>query len=234
VAGIPEAQAAGERFSVEVIPGVELSTSFGGGDGVHLLGYLVDIDHPLLLEGLAGYARAREERMERMIDRLRQIGAPVDPERVRSIAGQGTLGRPHLARALIEAGYATDLPDAFVRYLGWGKPAYVPRPLVAPGDAIALVRAAGGVTVLAHPYYLDGLENVLDRLVAAGLAGMEVDYGSYTPGQRDVLRDVAARRGLIATGGSDFHGLDVVGRDLGAVPVPLSAVTALRRASVAT
>lgn len=232
VAGIPEAKAAGDRLGVEVIPGVELSTSFGPGDGVHLLGYLVDIDHPLLLEGLAGYARAREERMERMIDRLRQIGAPVDPERVRSIAGQGTLGRPHLARALIEAGYVIDLPDAFARYLGWGKPAYVSRPLVAPHDAIALVRAAGGVTVLAHPFYLDGLEHVLDRLVPAGLAGMEVDYGSYTLEERDILRDVAARRGLVATGGSDFHGPDVAGRELGAVPVPLSAVAALRQAAV--
>jgi 3',5'-nucleoside bisphosphate phosphatase len=231
VAGIHEARAAGARLGVEVIPGVELSTSFGQGDGVHLLGYLVDTEHPLLLEGLAGYARARTERMERMIDRLRQIGTPVDPERVRAIAGHGTLGRPHLARALIEAGHATDLPDAFARYLGWGKPAYVPRPLVAPRDAIALVRAAGGVTVLAHPYYIDDLEHVLDRLVTAGLAGMEVDYGSYTPEERDVLRDLATRRGLIATGGSDFHGLDVAGRELGGVPVPLSAVTALRQAA---
>jgi predicted metal-dependent phosphoesterase TrpH len=210
-----------------------LSTSFGHRDGVHLLGYLVDIDDPLLLEGLASYARARAERMARMLDRLQQIGAPVDPERVRSIAGQGTLGRPHLARALVEAGYAIDLREAFDRYLGWGKPAYVPRPLVAPGDAIALVRAAGGVTVLAHPYDLDGLEHVLDRLVPAGLAGMEVDYGAYTPEEREVLRDIAARRGLIATGGSDFHGLDVVGRELGAVPVPLSAVAALRQAATA-
>jgi predicted metal-dependent phosphoesterase TrpH len=232
VAGIAEAQAAGNRLGVEIIPGVELSTSFGHGDGVHLLGYLVDINHPLLLAGLSGYAGAREERMERMIDRLRQIGAPVDPERVRAIAGHGTLGRPHLARALVEAGHADDFPDAFTRYLGWGKPAYVPRPLVAPRDAIALVRAAGGVTVLAHPFYLDDLESVLDRLVPAGLAGMEVDYGSYTPEEREVLRDIAARRGLIATGGSDFHGLDVAGRELGAVPVPLSAVTALREAAV--
>lgn len=233
VAGIAEAQAAGDRLGVEVVPGVELSTSFGQGDGVHLLGYLMDIEHPLLLEGLAGYAQARAERMVRMIERLRQCGAPVDPERVHTIAGHGTLGRPHLARALVEAGYATDLPDAFTRYLGWGKPAYVPRPLVAPRDAIALVRAAGGVTVLAHPFYLDDLENVLDRLVPAGLAGLEVDYGSYTPEEREILRDIAARRGLIATGGSDFHGLDVAGRDLGGVPVPLSAVAALRQAAAA-
>jgi predicted metal-dependent phosphoesterase TrpH len=171
--------------------------------------------------------------MERMIDRLRQVGTPVDPDRVRVIAGHGTLGRPHLARALVEARYADDFPDAFDRYLGWGKPAYVPRPLVTPRDAIALVRAAGGVTVLAHPFHLEGLENVLDRLVPEGLAGMEVEYGSYTPGERDVLREIAARRGLIATGGSDFHGPDVPGRELGAVPVPLSAVTALRQAAEA-
>ena len=116
----------------------------------------MDIDDPALLEQLAGYARAREERMERMIERLRRIGAPVDLERVRDIAGHGTLGRPHLARALVEAGYAIDLSDAFARYIGGGKPAYVPRPLVDPRDAIALVRAAGGVTVLAHPFSVGG------------------------------------------------------------------------------
>jgi hypothetical protein len=171
--------------------------------------------------------------MVRMLSRLRQVGAPVDTDRVRAIAGHGTLGRPHLARALVEAGHVVDLPDAFARYIGWGKPAYVPRPLVAPRDAIALIRAAGGVPVLAHPFSGGGLEGILDRLVPAGLAGMEVDYGSYTPEERDVLRGIAARRGLIATGGSDFHGPDLAaGRELGGVPVPLTAVAALREAAV--
>lgn len=231
VAGIPEARAAGERLGVEVVPGVELSTSLGRGGEIHLLGYFIDIGDATLLAQLDEYARARAERMERMIDRLLRVGAPIDPERVREIAGHGTVGRPHLARALIEAGHAADLSDAFDRYIGGGRPAYVPRPRVDPGDAIALVRGAGGVAVLAHPFSVGGVEPVLDRLVPAGLAGMEVEYGEYGPEDREILREIAARRGLIATGGSDYHGPDRrAARELGSVPVTLDAVAALRAA----
>ena len=231
VAGIREARIAGERLGVEVIPGVELSTSLGSGGEIHLLGYFVDIDDPGLVERLSGYALARAERMERMVDRLLRVGAPVALERVREIAGHGTVGRPHLGRALVEAGHAADLTDAFERYIGGGRPAYVPRPRVDPADAIALVRGAGGVPVLAHPFSVGGVEGVLDRLVPAGLAGMEVDYGAYTPEDRDVLRQIAARRGLIATGGSDYHGPDLrAARELGSAPVRVEAVAALRAA----
>jgi predicted metal-dependent phosphoesterase TrpH len=234
VAGIPEARTAGGRLGIKVVPGVELSTSLGHGGEIHLLGYFVDIDDPALLERLAGYAHARAERMERMIDRLLRVGAPVDPDRVREIAGHGTVGRPHLGRALVEAGHALNLSDAFDRYIGGGKPAYVPRPRVDPADAIALVRAAGGVPVLAHPFSAGGVESVLDRLVPAGLAGMEVDYGEYSPADRETLRQIANRRGLIATGGSDYHGPDLrAARELGSAPVPMEAVEALRRAAAA-
>ncbi len=232
VAGIHEARAAGERLGVEIIPGVELSTSLSGGEGVHLLGYFVDVENPPLLNGRAGYAAARVERMTRMIERLQQIGVPIAEEQVRALVGQGTVGRPHLARALIAAGRASTIPEAFDRYLGSGKPAYVPRPRVDPRDAIALVRAAGGVPVLAHPFSPGGVESVLDSLIPAGLLGMEVDYGEYTPEDRDTLRQIANRRGLIATGGSDFHGLGLgLSRELGSAPVPLAAVDALREAA---
>jgi len=231
VAGINEARVAGERLGVEIIPGVELSAALPTGGEVHLLGYFVEIDDPGLLAQLAGYARARAERMERMVDRLSRIGAPVALERVREIAGHGTVGRPHLGRALVEAGYAEDLSDAFDRYIGGGKPAFVPRPRVDPRDAIALLRAAGGVPVLAHPFSTRGVESVLDRLVPAGLAGMEVDYGEYSPEDRETLREIATRRGLIATGGSDYHGPDRrIARELGSAGVSIAAVTALRRA----
>ena len=234
VAGIPEARAAGERFGVEIIPGVELSAAFESGGEVHLLGYAFDVADTTLLERLAGYARARAERMERMVARLNEIGVPIDPRRVRQLAGHGTVGRPHLARALIEAGYARDLPDAFDRYIGAGKPAYVPRPRVDPAEAIALVRAAGGVPVLAHPYSVGDVERALDCLVPAGLAGMEVDYGEYASEDREALRRIAARRGLIATGGSDYHGPDArPGRELGATAVPPAAAAALRAAALA-
>jgi predicted metal-dependent phosphoesterase TrpH len=232
VAGIAEAQAAGEKLGVEVIPGVELSTSLAGGEGVHLLGYFIDTTNRPLLAGLAEFAAARRERMARMIERLKLVGAAVDERRVQELAGHGTVGRPHLARALIEAGYAANIADAFDRYIGQGKPAYVPRPRVDPRNAIALVRAAGGVAVLAHPLWPGGVESVLDRLIPFGLRGMEVDYGEYTPEDRAFLREIAIRRGLIATGGSDFHGLAMgsAGRELGSAPVPVAAVTALREA----
>ena len=232
VAGVAEARQAGATLGVEVISGVELSVTLADGQEVHLLGYFVDVDDPALLAGLAGYARAREARMARMVDRLRQIGAPVESDLVRELAGHGTVGRPHLALALVEAGHAADLPDAFARYIGGGKPAFVPRPRVDPREAIALVRGAGGVPVLAHPYSAGGVESALDRLIPDGLLGMEVDYGEYTPEEREVLRAIALRRGLIATGGSDYHGPGVrAGRHLGMVSVPMTAVEALRAAA---
>jgi predicted metal-dependent phosphoesterase TrpH len=234
VAGIAEARNAGERLGVEIIPGVELSTSLAGGEGVHLLGYFLDVENAELLAGLAGYAAARAERMTRMIERLKLIGVPIDAARVQALVGHGTAGRPHLARVLVESGHATSVPDAFDRYIGQGKPAYVPRPRVDPRDAIALVRVAGGVPVLAHPFWPGGVESVLDRLVPAGLLGMEVDYGEYSPEDRETLRAIARRRGLIATGGSDFHGAFLgAGRELGSAPVPLEAVAALREAASA-
>lgn len=233
IAGIPEAQAAGASLGVEIVPGVELSTSLSGGEDVHLLGYFIDITHPELLAGLAEFAAARQERAARILARLREIGIALDEEAVFAQARHGTIGRPHIARELVAAGHAADLSDAFGRYIGRNKPAYIPRPRVDPRDAIALVTAAGGVPVLAHPFSPGGVEGVLDRLIPAGLRGMEVDYGEYTPADRETLRQIAARRGLIATGGSDHHGPGVRGqaRELGSAPVPLAAVTNLRAAA---
>lgn len=233
VAGIREAQEAGAALGVEVIPGVELSTSLTGGEDVHLLGYFIDIENAELLAGLATFAAARRERATRILARLREIGIVVDEDAVYAQSSHGPIGRPHIARALVAAGHAEDLSDAFARYIGRNKPAYIPRPRVDPRDAIALVRAAGGVPVLAHPFSPGGVEGVLDRLLPAGLQGMEVDYGEYTPEERETLRQIATRRGLIATGGSDYHGPGVRGerRALGSAPVPLLAVERLRAAA---
>jgi predicted metal-dependent phosphoesterase TrpH len=233
VAGIPEAQQAGVELGVEVIPGVELSTSLSGGEDVHLLGYFIDVTNEEFLAGLAAFAAARHERAARILARLREIGIGLDADQVYALSGHGTIGRPHIARALVAAGHAADLPDAFSRLIGRNKPAYIPRPRVDPRDAIALVKAAGGVPVLAHPFSPGGVEGVLDRLLPVGLQGMEVDYGEYTPEDRATLRQIAARRGLIATGGSDFHGVGVgsPSRVLGGPPVPLAAVENLRAAA---
>ena len=231
--GLAEAEAEADRLGVEVVPGVELSTGGRDGEGeVHLLGYFVDRDDPGLRAGLAAYAEARLTRMERIVERLEALGVSVDPARVRELAGPGTVGRPHIARALVERGHVPDLGEAFARFLGAGRPGFVPRPKVEPEQGIALIRGAGGVAVLAHPFGTGDVEGTVARLVPAGLGGMEVYYGEYGDDARAALREVADRWGIVASGGSDFHGPGVkAGRELGGPPVPLEAVARLRAAA---
>lgn len=231
--GLVEAEAEAARLGLELVPGVELST--GGQDGeaeIHLLGYFVDREDAALRAGLAGFARARLERMGRMVARLAEAGVAIDPERVRRIAGPGTVGRPHLARALIEGGYVADVGEAFDRYLAAGRPGFVPRPKVEPEAGIGLIRAAGGVPVLAHPFGGGDVAATVERLVPAGLLGMEVYYGEYDDRARAELRALAERWGLISTGGSDFHGPGFkAGRELGGAAVPMASVERLRAAA---
>ncbi len=229
VAGIPAAVAeAGRHGDIEVVPGVELSSSVDGHE-VHLLGYFVDPGDRPFLDRLAALAAARRRRVERMAARLAEIGAPITADRVFALAGPGTVGRPHVARALVEAGHAADVPDAFDRFIGTGRPGYVPREPVTPEDAVALVLAAGGVPVLAHPYGTGDPEAIVARLVPIGLLGLEAEYGAYRPEARAELRALADRYGLVTTGGSDFHGPMVRSeRDLGAPEVPVATVDRLR------
>lgn len=244
VGGIAEATAAAAAHGIELIPGVELSTGgwVGSGNGggaddapeIHLLGYFVDPSDPRLAAGLAAYAAGRLERLGRIVERLAAIGIVLSAERVRQIAGPGTVGRPHIAHALVEAGHARDVRDAFDRFLAAGGPGFVPRPKVEPEAGIALIRQAGGVAVLAHP--LGGPDRdpatTLDRLVPAGLGGLEAHYGDYDAATRASLAALAARWGLVASGGSDYHGPDAkVGRLLGRPPVPMAAVDGLRAAA---
>jgi predicted metal-dependent phosphoesterase TrpH len=179
---------------------------------LHLLGYGVSASPGPLLETLEQLRSAREERAERSLEALRRQGIELDRARVHEIAGAGTIGRPHLARALVEAGHCSDIEDAFVRFLRTGRPAYVPAPGLSAGDAIALVHRAGGVASLAHPPLsigIDregGLEKLVGRLVALGLDGLEVDHPKHSPKQRRRLARWCRDHDLIATGGSDFHG----------------------------
>jgi hypothetical protein len=223
-------------------PGVEISTSLPlDGDRrlpIHLLGYGVDPDHAELQSVLAGHARARVFRIGQMLEKVNRliaeregIAEAISPGRVLAIAGTGSVGRPHLARALVEAGYARDINDVFARFIGRDAPAYVRRAAVDTEASIRLLRRAGGVPVLAHPAEYEDrlpLDELYPRLAAAGLLGAEADYGDYAAASRDRLRATAHRHGLIATGGSDYHGLAVKpDRPLGCAPVPLDAVEAL-------
>ena len=227
VGGVAEASEAAAGTSLRFIPGVELSTFVDAGE-VHMLGYFIDPTNPTLLAALAQFKEAREGRAEGMVARLGAAGARIRLERVLEFAAGGSIGRPHVARALVEAGYATSVGDAFERWLVRGRPGYVERFKLTPPDAVKLIRAVGGVPVLAHPHSADNLAALLPELLAAGLAGIECYYGDYDDDRRDEYLRLAKRHGLVPTGGTDFHGTGAAHRrPLGNTYVPLESVEAL-------
>jgi len=222
VDGVAEAQAEGERAGVEVLGGIELSVSEeDGARALHLLGLGIDDGDPALRARLAQLRSGRETRAARMVERLRAAGIALELAAVEAQSGGGSLGRPHVARALVALGAATDVEDAFARFLRRGRPAYEPNPALSARDAIALVHGAGGVAVLAHPPLsagIDapgGLDAFVERLVPLGLDGLEVWHPNHKPTQLRRLHRLATAHGLLETGGSDFHGADRPEIDVG-------------------
>ncbi len=227
-AGLGEAEAEASRLGLLLVPGVELSTG-DDGDDVHLLAYYIDRHDDRLQRALQRFVGERSARLDRIVERLAGAGVTLDAARVRELGGLGTVGRPHVARAMIEAGYVSSITEAFERYLRRGQPGFVPRPKVRPEDVIAVVNGAGGIPVLAHPLSVVDITATLSRLVPAGLKGMEVYYGEYDDGARTALRQLADEWNLIPTGGSDFHGVGFkAGRDLGDPSVPFESVERMR------
>ena len=210
VTGMPEAIAAGAELGIEIIPGVEISSRVGNSE-LHILGYCVQWQDPELNRRLASLRESRHSRNPQIIERLRALGLEVTYEEVRALAGTDAVGRPHIARLLMDKHYVTSAKDAFDRYLADGRPAYVARELPSPADAIAWIRAAGGVAVLAHPTWAkvsgESLNALLITLKAEGLGGIEVHYSSHTKRQTREYLDLAKRLNLLITGGSDFHGI---------------------------
>ena len=209
---------------LEVIAGVEISCEGPQGE-VHLLAYHIDIDNAPLGEALARSRHTRIGRAQAMLERLRALGIDIPWERVRHLAGDGAIGRPHIAAALAEARHVGSVREAFDLYLAQDRPAYVARAKLTPEVAIGLVRRAGGVPVLAHPW---GHEEMVPDLVRAGLAGVEAHYLGYPDEVVSGLVSLAKRYGLVTTGGSDFHGATVIPeRRLGDARVPPHCVRAL-------
>ncbi len=236
LAGVGEAMAEGERLGVRVIPATELNTESQWGD-VHVLGYFLDPADAALGDRLRWLREHRGRRIELMVERLATLGFPVALDRVLEIAQGGALGRPHLAQALVEAGYVPSYDDAFRTLLHKDAPAYVARVGLTPHEAVRLVRDNGGVSSLAHPGTAVDLETLLPQLARAGLAGIECYYGSHSVEQTVRYLTLAARCELVPTGGSDFHGRGEHGAPLGGLWIPPDTVASLearRRSGAST
>jgi predicted metal-dependent phosphoesterase TrpH len=207
--GLAEAGASGHEVGIEVVPGVEFSAEHEG-TSVHVLCYWMDVDDADLQAELARLRDDRFRRGELMVERLNDLGMPVSFDRVREIAGGGNIVRPHVAQAMVEAGVVGSEAEAFERWIADGRPAHVPKHALEPLDALALIRAAGGLCVLAHPgMWGDQTEvpqELIEAMAVAGMAGLEVDHTDHTPEQRARYRALAERLGLVPTGGSDCHG----------------------------
>ena len=208
VAGLPEAAEAARARGVELVPGIEVS-AFVLKREVHILGHFVLPDFPELAQFAARLRVEREQRMERMVEGLRKMGFPVSMAEVRAIAGGAQLGRPHLARVLVNRGWCLDVKEAFDRFLGSGKAAWVDRFKLEGEQAIRLIHRAGGTATLAHPGS-SKLERYEIRLLAkAGLDGLESLHSDHNPSVQEKYAGIAKEFDLVPTGGSDFHGEQV-------------------------
>ena len=228
--GVAEARravAAHEDFTL--ISGVEMGTDIPGAE-VHVLGYFLEPDNAELQQVLSRLREGRRGRGERMVEKLRALGFDVTWEQVQRFAGDGAVGRPHVAQALFEKGYVSTVTEAFDKYIGRNGPAYVEREKMTPAEAVATIVRLGGVANLAHPADLPELDALLSELKASGLSGMEVHYKTYEPDVVQRLAAAARNFDLIPLGGSDYHGLYGEGEPFpGGMlsPLPESSIEAL-------
>ena len=229
--GLEEALAEGARSGVEVVPGVEFSAEFDH-TSVHVLCYWMDVEDEALQAELRRLREDRYRRGELMVERLRSLGIPIEFRRVREIAGEAPIVRPHIAQAMVDAGVVETEKEAFERYIGDGRPGHVAKHALDPVDAVALIRAAGGVCVLAHPGMWGDQtsvpETLIERMADAGMRGLEVDHPDHTAEARERYRRLAAELGLVPTGGSDCHGIRYEPVRLGTTLCDPEAFDALR------
>ncbi|HZA23287.1 MAG TPA: PHP domain-containing protein [Dehalococcoidia bacterium] len=230
--GLAEAYQAAQQYpDLRIIPGIELSTDIPG-DEIHMLGYFIQYDDEAFQSILRRFRAGRLERGRLMVEKLAQHGVHIQWERVQEIAGEGSVGRPHIALAMVEKGYFKEPKDAFAEYLGRNGLAYVERQKMTPEEGVQMLAQVGGVPVLAHPAQLADLDSKVAHLKAMGLMGMEVHYAMYPPETIQRLADVARRHGLIPCGGSDYHGLGNTGEPLpGVMGPPLETVERLEEAA---
>jgi len=233
--GLAEAYEAAKKFPyMRIIPGIEMSADIPG-DEVHVLGYFLDYHDVEFQEMLTELRRGRVGRAQVMVEKLVALGKPVEWERVLHFAGDGTVGRPHIALAMVEAGYFKEPKEAFEEYLGNDGLAYYDRPKLNPTESVAMIRKVGGVPVLAHPTFMNDMEAGIASLKKEGLVGMEVYYAQYDDNTVRHLARLAREYDLIPCGGSDYHGLGNTGEPLpGTLGPPEKTVKLLEDAAAVT
>jgi hypothetical protein len=237
IAGNAEALAEGKRQGVEVIAGCELSVEYKPGF-MHILGLFVPDNPERLLKGMSYLNERRESRNTRMVDKLREIGVDITYQELLDVAAGGTVGRPHLARALMNRGYVDSMDQAFAEYLGKNGKAYLPKEKFTPEQAIGLLASEGATVVLAHPYSLglstEALRRELSRLKDMGLGGIECVYPLHDASQTRNFTALADELGLLVTGGSDFHGSNkpeiILGMTRNGKPVPYELLAEVKNA----
>lgn len=203
--GLAEAlDEAAHHRGLTIVPGLEINCEVEGAE-IHVLGYLPDYGAPWFQEFLREQRAERATRVHRIAARLAELGMPIDPEEVFAIVGEGSPGRPHVAQVMVKRGYVKSVREAFDKYLRANGPAHVERKHLSPADAVRVIRRAGGVPVLAHPGFA-GKDELIPDLVRAGLMGIETYYAEHSAAQTQAYRELCERYGLVATGGSDYHG----------------------------
>ncbi|TGE32269.1 PHP domain-containing protein [Desulfosporosinus sp. Sb-LF] len=204
IQGWREAEEAGTNYQLQILRGIELNTDWHGKE-VHILGYEVDATSDYLNDKLSYLRQARKQRMLEILNRLELMGVHIDVDQIQRLAEGESIGRPHIAQALIDQGYVSSIREGFDRYIGSGSPAYVGLHKLTPEEGIELIREAGGVAVLAHPG-MNRLEQGIPAWVEVGLQGIEVAHSEHKPEDEMKFRAIAQEFHLLATGGSDFHG----------------------------
>ena len=228
VDGIAQAQEAAKSFpGLKVIPGVEISTDTPDGE-VHVLGYFIEHNDPEFGNTLEKFKNSRLVRAQGMVAKLENLGIHLDWQRVQEIAGSSSIGRPHIAQAMLEKGYISSFKEAFTDYIGRDRPAYVEREKMTPAEAVAIIIKAKGLAVLAHPLTAGEPEVLTAELKAAGLVGIEAYYDGYSDQEIKRLVGLAQKHNLIATGGSDYHGIEPDNETaIGGADVPLESAERL-------
>lgn len=228
--GQAEALAAGARCGIDVVPGIEFSVEEEG-SSLHILGYCFDLADRPLSRALADLAAARIDRAREILRLLAGRGMTIPFEEILREAGKGSVGRPHIARVMARRGHVPSVPEAFTRWIADGAPCNVPKTVLPLGEVVRLVAGAGGVTVWAHPGWNIKRPGLLDRLVAAGIAGVEAWHPNHAERVSTEIVAAARERNLVVTGGSDYHFAEIMQADIGEISVPHETVAALRAAA---